>query len=59
MLKERIVDREKYGGGGGGEGGGKIAVLSNPTSTQIPNHKTSKKNDISNSTVNKLLDNGS
>ena len=28
-------------------GGGEIVILSTSTSTQIPNHKTSKKNDIS------------
>ena len=32
--------------GGGGEGG-KIVILCTSISTQIPNHKTSKKNDIS------------
>ena len=50
-MKERIVGREKRnreGGrkdGGGGEG--KIVILATSTSTQIPNHKTSKKNDMS------------
>ena len=35
-------------------------ILSTATSTQSPNHKTKKKNDISKQlTVNKLLDRGS
>ena len=37
-LKQRIVGKEKNR-----EGGGKIVILSTSTSTQIPNHKTSKK----------------
>ena len=36
---------EKEGGGGWG-GRGKIVILSTSTSTQIPNHKTSKNNYI-------------
>ena len=40
-LKERIVGREKS------REGGKIVILSTSTAAQIPNHKTSQKNDIS------------
>ena len=36
--------KKKWRGGGGG---GLIVILSTSTSTQIPNHKTSKTNDIS------------
>ena len=47
MLIERIVGREKNAEGVGG-GGGERVILSNSSSTQIPNHKTGKKkNDIS------------
>ena len=38
-------DKKKKGGVGGG--GGLIVILSTSTTTQIPNHKTSKTNDIS------------
>ena len=45
---------------GGREEGGKIVILSTLAAfTQVPNHKTSKKkkkHDITNNTVNKLLD---
>ena len=45
MLKKQLwVGKKKSGGGGGG---GKRVILSTSTSTQIPNHKTSEKNDIS------------
>ena len=43
MLKKELLVGKKKGGGGD-----KIVILSTSTSTQIPNHKTSKnKNDIS------------
>ena len=47
---------------GAGKGGVKIVILSTSTSTQIPNHKISKKRKkkttSANNTVNKLLDRG-
>ena len=44
MGRKKIGSR---GAGRGGAGRGKIVILSTSTSTEIPNHKTSKKNDIS------------
>ena len=45
MCREK---RNREGGRkDGGGGGGKIVILATSTSTQIPKHKTSKKNDIS------------
>ena len=48
-VKQRIVGKEKKQGAG--KGGVKIVILSTSTSTQIPNHKISKKrkkkNDVS------------
>ena len=38
-VKQRIVGKEKIGKGGEG----KIVILPTSTSTQIPQHKTSKK----------------
>ena len=46
-----VILRDTYSDSGGGGEGGKIVILCTSISTQIPNHKTSKKNDISN-TVN-------
>ena len=56
-IKERIVGRGKKNREGGREGGegGKIVILSTSTSTQNPNHKTSKKTTKANNTVNKLF----
>ena len=41
------MGRDKKKKGGVGRGGGVIVILSTSSSTQIPNHKTSKTNDIS------------
>ena len=39
-------NEKKIGQGAGGDGRGKIEILSTSTSTQIPNHKTSKQKTI-------------
>ena len=59
MLNKELWVRKKTGSG---KGGVKIVILSTSTSTQIPNHKISKKRKkkttSANNTVNKLLDRG-